>query len=304
MPTSYTDQFYLFDPYGTPVPAAVTVNVFTYIDNNDDGFIGTGNGDSINGSLVTAVWVGDTVTINGVTITGVTFYTAAGIDYFTPTDGSVLVNGTITATTFVNTSTQVAVGALSPPCFAAGTRIRTPQGDVPVENLQAGDMVETLDHGPQPLRWIGRRTVDGTGKHAPVCISKGALGNDRDILVSPQHRMLLRDWRAEVYFGEPEVLAAAKHLCNGDTIYVSARPQVEYFHLLFDNHEILFAENAPSESYQPGEYLLETDRAIHSELLDIFPRLETSAPSEIWAPARLPLKSAEVRLLAEGRPGR
>ncbi len=303
MPTSYTDQFYLFDPgnadgtYGT-FPYAVTANVYTYIDNNNNGFIEPGNGDTINGNVVTYVWVGDTVTMNGVTITGVTFYTQAGIEYFTPTDGTVLVNGNISSATWVPQSTRIAVSRLGPPCFTAGTRIRTPDGDVPVENLAVGDLVATLDNGPQPIRWIGHKTTVGTGAHAPVCITQGALGNTRELLVSPQHRMLLQDWRAEVYFGEPQVLAAAKHLCNGDTIYVRETAEIEYFHILFDNHEIIFAEDAPSESYQPGSYLLDGDAELRQELLDLFPELETRQPSEIWRTARMPLKSAEARMLA------
>lgn len=302
MPTSYTDQFFLFDPGSTSgpyaLPFAATVFTYTYIDNNDDGFIEPGNGDTINGDTVTRVWVGDTITLDGVVITGVTFYTAEGNEYFTPTDGTILSDGTITAVTFVSISTQIDVTQLSPPCFVAGTLIRTTNGDVAVEDLQVGDMITTLDHGPQPIRWIGRRVVSGRGKFAPVRILKGAMGNTRDLLVSPQHRMLLQDWRAEVYFGVSEVLASAKHLCNGDTIHVQECAEVAYFHILFDQHEIVFAEGAASESFLPGAYLLEADKAVREELQELFPELENGDPADIWQMARFSLKQAEAALLA------
>ncbi|HHI69502.1 MAG TPA: type I secretion protein, partial [Rhodobacteraceae bacterium] len=137
-----------FDPGAPPaLPTSVTVISITLNDADGDGFISPNGTDQVNGSNVTRVWVGDTVTINGVQITGVTFYTADGSRYFTPTDGTVLTPGTASATTFVTTSTQVPVSSLSPPCFTAGTMIATPDGDVPVEDLQPGDLVLTQDHG-------------------------------------------------------------------------------------------------------------------------------------------------------------
>ena len=105
-------------------------------------------------------------------------------------------------------------------CFTRGTMIMTPNGEVAIEDLAEGDLVTTRDNGDQPLRWIGSQVVKATGKRAPVMIKEGALGNDRDLRVSQLHRMLIADWRAELMFDEPEVLAAAKHLVNGDTIYV------------------------------------------------------------------------------------
>ena len=82
-------------------------------------------------------------------------------------------------------------------CFTRGTLIKTDQGERPIEELAAGDMVLTMDHGYQPIRWIGSSKRAATGDLAPILIRKGALGNDRDLRVSPQHRMLLQGWQAE-----------------------------------------------------------------------------------------------------------
>ena len=127
-------------------------------------------------------------------------------------------------------------------CFGRGAMIRTPSGEVPVERLAAGDLVETLDHGAQAIRWIGSTTVLARADLTPIRIRAGALGAGqptRDLLVSPHHRMVVTGWRAEVLFGEPEVLAAARDLINDETIRpANDLEEIEYFHILFDRHEI------------------------------------------------------------------
>ncbi|WP_170465378.1 Hint domain-containing protein [Ruegeria arenilitoris] len=142
---------------------------------------------------------------------------------------------------------------LSPPpipCFVRGSLIETREGLRPVEDLKVGDYVLTHDNGLRQIRWIGKVTVHAIGKLAPIVIAKGALGNFRELRVSPEHRVLLSGWKAELLFGLDEALVAAKHLCNGDTIYrnYSADP-VEYFHLMFDQHELLLSSGVWSESY-------------------------------------------------------
>ena len=85
-------------------------------------------------------------------------------------------------------------------CFARGTMIRTPEGERRIEHLRQGDLVVTLDSGIQPIRWIGSRTVRASGAQAPVRFARGTIGNDRDLLVSPQHRMLLSSrWAARPF---------------------------------------------------------------------------------------------------------
>ncbi len=183
-------------------------------------------------------------------------------------------------------------------CFARGTQISTNRGEVAIEDLEIGDMVNTMDNGLQPIRWIGKRTVPATGKLAPIVFKAGALGNTRDLRVSPQHRMLVNDWRAETLFGEFEVLSAAKHFVNGDTIYVDEGGEVEYFHILFDTHEIVFAEGAASESFHPGEEGAEAvDPEQFEELMTLFPELRDNLNA--YGPsARMTLKAHEGRMLA------
>lgn len=115
-----------------------------------------------------------------------------------------------TSTTLIGVSptqvdTSAELVAMDIPCFAAVTMIETGRGAVAIEKLTEGDLVQTRDHGLQPIRWIGWRTVDARHDLAPIRIKAGTFGNDRDLLVSPQHRILVSDWMAELLFGEDEV---------------------------------------------------------------------------------------------------
>ncbi len=182
-------------------------------------------------------------------------------------------------------------------CFARGAMIRTAAGETPVEKLAAGDLVQTMDHGAKPIRWIGSRRVQGTGRFAPILIKAGALGNSRDLRVSPQHRMLLNGWKAELLFGETQVLAAATHLVNDHSILRDDCDEVEYFHILFDQHEIIFANDAPSESFMPGALGLDSlAAAARDEILALFPELDEDI-SSFGPSARRDLKAFEARLL-------
>ena len=293
MPTFYTDQAYLIDPFAPPTDGTIlSFATISIEDRNDNGVIGPASGglgsrDQIEGSPITAVYVGDTITVrltNGdvVTITGVTFYTNDGGRYFTPTDNTILENGVeFLSSTFVTTPTSIPVSSLLPICFTPGTRILTPEGEVPVESLAVGDLVVTLDRGPQPIRWIGRRTFPGEGRSEPVRVAAGALGNTREMRVSRQHRFLLRGWRADLHFGESEVLVAVCHLMNGTSIAASPCAEVDYIHLLFDRHEIIFAEGAPAESFHPGDWIMSSDRTVLSEVLALFPELGAEAGARV-----------------------
>jgi len=309
MPTNHTDQAYAMDPFAPP-PVGSTLNSITIniLDRNDNGIIGPASGsnllrDQVNGSAITGVYNGDTVTVrlpdnSVVTISGVTFYTANGGRFFTPTDGTVLQNGvTFLSSTFVSATTSVPVSNLLPICFTPGTLILTPCGQVPVERLEVGDPVLTRDHGPQPLRWIGRRRHSGRGIFAPVRIMAGALGNGRDLIVSQQHRILLSGWRAELLFGETEVLVAAKHLVNGDTIHLAPCDEVEYLHIMFDCHEIVSSEGIPSESFYADGIAARRDPEIRTELAVLFPGLAVPTSRPALPVARLVLRAHEARLL-------
>lgn len=164
------------------------------------------------------------------------------------------------------------------PCFAAGTLIEAEGGPRPAETLKEGDLVLTADNGLQPIRWIGRRRVSGLDRLAPILIKAGALGNYRDLLVSPQHRMLVQDWRTQIYFAAPQVLVAAKHLVNGRTIIPAPRQQITYVHMAFDRHEIIFAEGCPSESlFLADESMAALGADMLAELTEIFPDLRQDA---------------------------
>lgn len=181
------------------------------------------------------------------------------------------------------------------PCFTPGTLIATPRGPVAVERLRPGDPVETLDSGPQVLRWVGARTVEGTGRFAPIRFAAGALGNTRALCLSPQHRVLMRDGRAELWFGSSSILVAARHLVNGTSIQVAPRPRVTYLHLAFDRHETVFAEGLACETLHLGPLSLAAmEAAQRGELLALFPELAEGTGGETAYPC---LRSWEAPLL-------
>lgn len=183
-------------------------------------------------------------------------------------------------------------------CLAAGTLIHAQGGLVPVEDIAAGTRVMTADHGFVPVCWAGGRTVGGWGAMAPVLIEAGALGNGRDLRVSPAHRMLIGGARAELLFGSPEVLVAAGHLVDGRRVRRDPCDWVTYVHILFDAHQIIFAEGIPSESFHPGACGLGSlEHAQREDLLALFPRLR-ARPSAYGPAARASLRSWEARLLA------
>lgn len=175
------------------------------------------------------------------------------------------------------------------PCFVDGAMITTPSGLVPIESLNVGDLVFTLDHGAQPITWIGTRTITPLEVMffpalRPVVISVGALGGarpDQPLFLSPNHRVMVRDPQVEFYFAESEVLVPAKHLVNGTTIRLAPVPApICYRHLLLEHHEILVVNGLPAESLYPGvgdippEQLLELD--LHGDARNL--RIPTARP--------------------------
>jgi len=138
-------------------------------------------------------------------------------------------------------------------CFAAGTLISAPRGTVAVERLQPGDRVRTLDHGAQPILWVGKKDVSARADMAPVCFEAGAIGNRRALRLSPQHRVLMRGARVEMMFGVPEVLLPARAFLGLPGVSQKRARWVTYVHLLFERHEIVWAEGAPCESLLLGE---------------------------------------------------
>lgn len=184
----------------------------------------------------------------------------------------------------------------APPCFTPGTRILTPRGERPVETLSVGDLVMTLDHGPQAVRWIGRAEIDAfamamSETFRPIRIRKGAFGPGRparDMLVSPQHRVLVEGWRAELLYGEVQVIAAAAHLVDDDMVTRAwDATSTTYIHLQFDRHELLYSDGMLTESFNPGPHCLASiPQAARDELAALFPNhdLSKGAPNTAVRP--------------------
>lgn len=186
------------------------------------------------------------------------------------------------------------------PCFVAGTRIATPEGSRLVESLRPGDLVLTQDGGAQPLRWVGSRRVAAAGNFAPIHFAAGAFGAERALMLSPQHRVLVRDPLAELLFGEAEVLVAAKDLVDGRRVTVCEGGEVDYVHILFDCHHIVFSEGMPSESFLPGPQVLGSMEAeVQAEICTLFPEINLATGQGFSRAARRMLKSYEARLWHE-----
>lgn len=133
--------------------------------------------------------------------------------------------------------------------FTKGTRITMATGaQVPIEELQVGDKVLTRDDGPQLVRWIGQTTIRATGDFAPVVIKEGALHNANDLILSPDHRLFVYQRQDKLGTGRNEVLVKVRHLIDGDSVYQQAGGYVDYYQLLFDHHQIIYAEGIAAES--------------------------------------------------------
>lgn len=138
--------------------------------------------------------------------------------------------------------------------FARGTMITLGDGSQrPIEALTAGDRVLTRDHGPQELRWVGQVTLRAVGAYAPVVIPAGMMGNAGDLVVSQHHRMFLYKRRRAGGTAKSELLVQAKHLVDGTQIFLREGGFVDYFSLVFDGHEIIYAEGIPAESLMVSE---------------------------------------------------
>ncbi|MEX3016244.1 Hint domain-containing protein [Gymnodinialimonas hymeniacidonis] len=133
--------------------------------------------------------------------------------------------------------------------FLAGTHLTMANGkQVPVELLSVGDVLLTRDHGPQAIRWIGFQTRRAVGAAAPVRITEGTLNTSRDLRLSPQHRLFIWQRNDELGTGRAEVMVKAELLVNGDTVVREAGGHVDSYQIVFDGHEIIYAEGIAVES--------------------------------------------------------
>jgi len=188
------------------------------------------------------------------------------------------------------------------PCLTAGTYIETETGSQLIETLKVGDLVLTKDNGFQPIRWIGRRSIGGRflkeNEHLrPIRIRSGALGNGHpttDLLVSPQHRILVMSKIARRMFDTAEVLVAAKQLLEIDGVDIdNDSAEVVYIHLLFDQHEILTSNGAETESMFIGpEALKSIVPSARREIFSLFPELENMTTLPVPARTLVPGRKA------------
>lgn len=271
----------------------------------NDLFIGVTAGDVVNGSEDAGGGDTDVLDLFG---SGWTFGTT-NIIYSTPDHENGTVefldaNGNVIGTmTFSNIESIIA-------CFTPGTLIETDRGPVAVERLAVGDRVLTKDTGYQVLRWIGRRDLTPAELAAapqlrPVLIRAGAFGPampERDMRLSPQHRLLLTGARTELFAGEDEVFAPALHFLGLPGVVRDAAPcGTSYLHLLFDRHEIVRSDGVWSESFQPaGAMFKGLERDQRDEVLALFPELaKTLSPANDrhYPAARSTVKRHETRLI-------
>ena len=157
--------------------------------------------------------------------------------------------------------------------FSRGTHITLASGEQrPIETLNVGDRILTRDDGPQNVRWIGQSTLRAVGDFAPICIKAGTLNNDNDLIVSPDHRLFIYQRSDKLGAGRSELLIKARHLLNGDTVVTQDGGFVDYFQLLFDSHQIIYAEGIAAESMlidQRTKPVLPAD--LSKELGDVIP---------------------------------
>lgn len=212
---------------------------------------------------------------------------------------------------FINSVNGRSMDALRkeiPVCFCRGTLIETSCGSVRIERLLVGNLVKTLGNGLQPIRWIGTWKLTASElKHSPhlrpILIQADALGKGkpgRDLMVSPQHRILVRSRIAKRMFGASEILVAAKHLLEIKNIdYSEAIGDIMYFHILFDQHEIIFANGAETESLYLGTQAIRSINPVNrQEISKLFPFGMTQDRIERCAPARLLISGRMGRRLA------
>jgi hypothetical protein len=198
---------------------------------------------------------------------------------------------------------------IKPNCFTPGTMIATPDGARPVEELRPGDQVFTRDNGVQEILWVGARAMTGAALDAnrhlkPVRFARGSLGDglpDRDMYLSPNHRVLVANDKTALYFEEPEVFVAAKYLTALDGVSIASPRWTTYIHFMCARHEVVLSEGAWSESFQPDDYSLQgIGNAQRLELQEMFPELDMPRSRASYQAARRSLKRYEAELLTRG----
>ncbi|WP_298909603.1 Hint domain-containing protein [uncultured Aliiroseovarius sp.] len=252
---------------------------------------------------------------NGVTHTEDFFWWNSGAtSVFVPAPGSAFDDGSVVVSDGGAKEIFSGFAWTDVTCFTAGTLIETDRGPVAIEDIHEGDQVLTSD-GLKPVRWIGQSPVSSlqlldNPKLFPIRIAAGALGiglPKRDLLVSRQHRMLVQSPIARRMFGTSDVLVHAIKLTALPGIYVDQSvAEVTYYHMLFDDHQVVYAEGAPSESLYTGPEALKaiSDEA-RDEVLALFPELadrDYTPEFATFAPDGKRQKKLVARHLKNGKP--
>ncbi|MCK0139008.1 Hint domain-containing protein [Aliiroseovarius sp. F47248L] len=194
-------------------------------------------------------------------------------------------------------------------CFASGTLLETPKGFTPIATLRTGDLVNTMDDGWQPIRWIFARRVTLADLLAdphllPIEVSAKIMGDDqpsKPLLISRQHRILIEGKIAQRMFGSEQILAAAKDLTGCEGIRVH-RPNTSffYYHVLLEKHQILNANGIAAESLFLGsEAMAILSKDAQEELRLLFPYDGLEAPALSQTPSRPLTSGARVRTLVK-----
>jgi hypothetical protein len=236
-----------------------------------------GTASAFGGETISGFAKGDTIDLQGFTVTSESFVSGAGLE---------LGNGTVTETlaftgTFDSTSNFAITSDLTggefltvAPCFAARTRIATARGQVAVEDLRIGDLVQSLRGGLTPIKWIGTRVyegrfIEGNKKVLPIRIRRHALARNvpsRDLYVSPDHAIC-----------EGGMLVQAWRLVNGVSItQLKSVAEVAYYHIELDRHDVIFAENCPAESFRDADCRQRFHNA--AEYAGLYPEDEAPQP--------------------------
>jgi hypothetical protein len=280
LPSVTGDDIALDANFGQNVFNNAGDNIVVYDPTNDEFIQATYNNDTLDDPTSGPGYSGFSATATRV---------GSGEDFGTDNDGRSIQRAPDGTDDFVND--QVPTPGNDNICFAAGTRIRTEAGPVAIEDLAVGDLVLTQSHGLQPLRWIFSHTQSPERQRAkpnlrPIVIAAGALGHGlpkRDLRVSAQHRIAVSGKIAERMFGAVAVLVPAIHLLPLPGVWRddSCAP-VTYFHVMFERHEVIFANGAPAESLYLGEQaMIALSAAARAELVQLFPDLADGVPQSL-----------------------
>ena len=191
-------------------------------------------------------------------------------------------------------------------CFVPGTLIATSDGPKLIQDLCPGDTVSTKDSGDQEIQWIGQRRISGARLTAmpqlrPVRIMANFFGARQpapDLIVSPDHRILLSGGSAQALFNTPEVLVCARDLINDQTVRVEHNARdLCYIHLMLKEHQVIWANGVECDSFHPANATLEhLEDKQRYELNQFFPTIADD-PFSYGDFARRNLTQAEAAIL-------